>query len=55
MRGVCLGALALLAAAPVAAPAAESLGSLLNQIAPAKAPLFAGTSIQLASVATERS
>jgi hypothetical protein len=38
MRAACLGALALLAATPVAAPAAESLGSLLNRIAPAKAP-----------------
>jgi hypothetical protein len=31
-------ALALLTASPVVAPAAESLGSLLSQIAPAKAP-----------------
>lgn len=38
MRRACLAALALLAATPVAARAAESLGSLLNQIAPAKAP-----------------
>ena len=38
MRGACLMALALLTASPVVAPAAESLGSLLNQIAPAKAP-----------------
>ena len=38
MRWVRLGAIALLAATPLAASAAESLGSLLNQIAPAKAP-----------------
>jgi hypothetical protein len=38
MRKACVAALALLTGTPVAAPAAEPLGSLLNQIAPAKVP-----------------
>lgn len=38
MRKACVAALVLLTGTPVAAPAAESLGNLLNQIAPAKVP-----------------